>query len=83
MTIELNLPHTIEEIKDAFNQDNKELGCLKAEKCMCYIRGICELSNDLKKDGRLDSGLINVLDRLIAQSTLVMLELFKAAGTKT
>lgn len=81
MSINLNLPHNIEEIKKAFKHGDKDTGCLKASNITCYIKGVCDLSAALKKDGRLDPGIVKELDKIEGLSAFVALDL--VAATKT
>ena len=82
MAIEINLPHHLEEIKDALSQGDKALGYLKASNCMCYLAGMKELAEELKKDGRLDPGLDKELERLIAQVIGLSIKLMAFAQTR-
>lgn len=82
MAIEINLPHHLEEIKDALSQGDKALGYLKASNCMCYLAGLKELAEELKKDSRLDPGLDKELERLIAQVIGLSIKLMAFAQTK-
>ena len=81
MSINLNLPHNIEEIKNALKQNDRDLGLTKASNITCYIKGVCDLSEALKKDGRLDPGIVKELDKIEGLSAFVALEL--VAATKT
>lgn len=75
MSIELNLPYTIKEIKKAFEHGDKAIGFLKTSNCMCYLTGAYELVEALKKDGRLDPGIVKdleVLDARVATMTFVL-----------
>lgn len=82
MAIELNLPHSLEEIKDAFEHGNKVIGLLKTSNCMRYLTGISELLNDLKKDSRLDPGIAKDLEELNAKVLGVSISLMAFAQTK-
>ena len=82
MAIELNLPHPLEEIKNAFDQCDEKLGNFKALNNMCYLAGINELVEDLRKDCRLDAGLAKELEKLRSQVVGVTFTLKKFSQTK-
>lgn len=82
MAIELNLPHSLEEIKDAFEHGNNVLGLLKTTNCMRYLTGVNRLVKDLKKNGRLGPDMAKDLEELEAQVDGVNLTLMAFVQTK-
>lgn len=82
MSIELNLPYTIKGVKKSFEHGDKAIGFLKTSNCMCYLAGLKELAEELKKDSRLDPGLDKELERLIAQIIGLSIKLMAFAQTK-
>ena len=82
MAIELNLPYTIKGIKKAFEHGDKAIGFLKTSNCMCYLTGVHELVETLKKDDRLDPGIVKELELLDAQVGTMNFVLSSIAQTK-
>lgn len=82
MSIELNLPYTIKGVKKSFEHGDKAIGFLKTTKCMCYLTGVYELVEALKKDDRLDPGIVKELEALDAQVAAMTFVLSSIAQTK-
>ena len=67
MISELKIPYTPEDIKNAFERGDRDTGIIMASSSLCYLTGINELSNELKKDGRLDPGIAKDLEEFNAK----------------